>query len=150
MKLKPLFEFDSDISDVQKLGDTPHGNRIIYVVAGGKLWGERVNGTVQSGGGDWVLINANGLAKLDVRKTLKTDDGALIYITYTGLYQFNEELTKRIDEGEGYDFGETLFQVQMQFETGDPRYDWLNTVLAVAEGRETGQKVHYRAFEMVS
>ncbi|WP_456460515.1 DUF3237 domain-containing protein [Reichenbachiella sp.] len=150
MKLKPLFEFDSDISDRQELGDTPFGKRIIYVVGGGRFWGERVNGQALPGGGDWVITNENGLAKLDVRKTLKTDDGALIYITYTGLYQFKKELSEKIEAGQGYEFGETLFKVQMQFETGDERYAWLNTTLAVAEGKETGTKVQYRAFEIVS
>jgi hypothetical protein len=149
MKLVPLFECDSEIADIQELNQTPFGKRIIYIIGGGRFWGERINGKALPGGGDWVLINENGLAKLDVRKTLKTDDGALINISYQGLYQFKDELTARVEKGQGYEFGDTLFQVQMQFETGDDRYAWLNTTLAVAEGRETGSTIHYRAFEMV-
>jgi hypothetical protein len=32
-------------------------------------------------------------------------------------------------------FGETCFVTQPRFETGDPRYAWLNRVAAVGEGR---------------
>lgn len=150
MKLIPLFECDSEIADTQELNQTPFGKRTIYIIGGGRFWGERINGNALPGGGDWVLVNEHGLAKLDVRKTLKTDDGALINISYQGLYQFKEELTTLLDQGHGYEFGDTLFQVQIQFETGDARYQWLNTTLAVAEGRETGTTIQYRAFEMVS
>ena len=149
MKLVPLVEFDSSIAEQQEIGDTPFGKRRVYMVGDGRYWGERINGKNISGG-DWVLINENGLAELDVRKTIETDDGALIYMTYQGLYQFNERLAAQVENGQGYDFGDTLFQVQVQFETGDERYNWLNTTLAVAEGRETGTNIHYRVYEMVS
>jgi hypothetical protein len=42
------------------------------------------------------------------------------------------------------DFGDTLFITQVQFETGDIRYNWLNETLAIGEGRETGGGVEYR------
>ena len=149
MKLVPLVEFDSSIADQQEIGKTSFGQRRVYMVGEGKYWGERINGKNVSGG-DWVLINDQGLAELDVRKTIETDDGALIYMTYQGLYQFNEQLAAQVEQGTGYNFGDTMFQVQVQFETGDERYQWLNTTLAVAEGRETGSTIHYRVFEMVS
>jgi Protein of unknown function (DUF3237) len=149
MKLVPLVEFDSEAADLQEMGHTPFGTRRVYVVGGGNFWGERLNGKAMSGG-DWMLINEKGFAKLDVRKTIKTDDGALINMTYQGYYQYNDALTDQIEKGIGYDFGDTLFQVQVQFETGDDRYTWLNSTLAVAEARETGNNIHYRVYEMVA
>ena len=150
MQLKPLVEFDSDISNLETIGDTPFGTRKIYIVGGGKFWGERINGHALPGGGDWVLINQQGFARLDVRKTIETHDGALINMSYQGYYQYKDDVLKKLEQGVGYEFGDVLFQVQVQFETGDARYDWLNTTLAVGEARETGSTIHYRVFEMLS
>lgn len=150
MKLEFLMTFDSHVKELQKVGATPHGERYIYVVEGGKFEGPILKGKVKDGGAaDWMMIVKDGLSTLDVRKTFETHDGALIFVTYQGLYQFNTELSANLERGEGYAFGDTLFQVQMQFETGDERYSWLNTTLAVAEGRETGKKVKYRAYRLV-
>ena len=148
MKLAPVVEFDSQISDFQELGETAFGERKIYVVGGGRFWGDKLNGSARPGGADWVLVNSAGLARLDVRKTIETDDGALIYMSYQGWYQFDEKITENLAQGIGYQFGDTLFQVQVQFETGDSRYQWLNTTLAVAEGRETGGGIHYRVYAL--
>ena len=150
MKLVRLVEFDSEISDTQLLGDTLFGARKIYVIGGGNFWGDRINGKALPGGGDWVLVNGKGLARLDVRKTISTDDGALINMSYQGYYRYDDILTAQVARGEGYQFGDNLFQVQVQFECGDSRYTWLNTTLAVAEGRETGSTIHYRVFEVRS
>ncbi|HEB28054.1 MAG TPA: DUF3237 domain-containing protein [Porticoccus sp.] len=150
MQLTPLVEFDSEISDLQQIGETPFGNRKIYIIGGGHFWGERINGVALPGGGDWVSVNHDGLAKLDVRKTIKTDDGALINMSYQGYYQYDSAITDKLEQGEGYEFGENLFKVQVQFETGDPRYDWLNTTLAVGEAKETGKTIIYRIYEMIS
>lgn len=150
MKLVPLVEFDSEISDLQQVGDTPFGNRKIYIVGGGRFWGERINGIALPGGGDWVLVNQQGLARLDVRKTIKTNDGALINMSYQGYYQYDADIMKKLEAGKGYNFGDTLFQVQAQFETGDPAYSWLNTTLAVGEAKENGGNIYYRIYEMVS
>ena len=150
MKLAPLVEFDSEISDLQQLGETPFGNRKIYIIGGGHFWGERINGIALPGGGDWVSVNHQGLARLDVRKTIKTDDGALINMSYQGYYQYDANITQTIEQGGGYEYGENLFKVQVQFETGDSRYNWLNTTLAVGEAKENGSNINYRVYEIVS
>ena len=49
----------------------------------------------------------------------------------------------------GTDYGEHYFMTQPRFETGDPRYAWLNTVVAVGEGRVLPGAVEYRVFQVV-
>ena len=47
--------------------------------------GERLNGTVKgNAAADWMRTSKDGIASLDVRVVVETDDGALIYITYEG------------------------------------------------------------------
>jgi hypothetical protein len=42
---------------------------------------------VQTPAGDWITNRADGSYRLDVRLTLKTNDGALILVTYNGIGQ---------------------------------------------------------------
>ena len=57
----------------------------IAEVSGGSVIGERLNGTVKgNAAADWMRTSKDGIASLDVRVVVETDDGALIYITYEG------------------------------------------------------------------
>lgn len=67
---------------------------------------------------DWLQISPEGYGTLDVKVTLETHDGALIYVTYSGRLQF--------DTGAVY--------ATPLFHTGDERYMWLNRIQAVAKG----------------
>ena len=146
MHLSPLLTFRNTLSAVQPIGDTPFGHRITYIVGEGRFEGERLNGRILPGGGDWLVRGTDGLARLDVRKTFETDDQALIHVSYTWIYKFSDEITARLASGGDCEFGDTLFLTQVQFETGDPRYAWLNETLAIGEGRETRNGVEYRIF----
>lgn len=146
MHLSPLLTFRNTLSAVQPIGETPFGHRITYIVGEGRFEGERLSGRVLPGGGDWLVRGADGLARLDVRKTFETDDHALIHVCYSGLYKFDALVTARLAAGKDCEFGDTLFMTQVQFETGDPRYAWLNETIAIGEGRETQGGVEYRVF----
>jgi hypothetical protein len=147
IKLEPLLRFSNDVT-TQLIGNTPFGERTTYVVDEGVFEGPKLRGRILAGGGDWFVRGANDLARLDVRKTLQTDDGALIHVSYTGLYKFNDRVTRALARGEDAHFGDTLFMAQVQFETGDPRYAWLNETLAVAEARETVAGVEYQLYAL--
>jgi hypothetical protein len=147
LKLKPLLRFSNPVT-VQPIGHTPFGERTTYIVGEGAFTGPKLNGRILAGGGDWFVRGANDLARLDVRKTFQTDDGALIHVTYIGLYKFNAAVTRKLAAGGDSQFGDTLFMAQVQFETGDLRYSWLNETLAVAEARETAAGVEYQLFAL--
>lgn len=150
MKLTPLLTFQNQLRQIQSIGETPFGHRITYIVGEGTFDGPRLKGRILPGGGDWLLKGCSGLSHLDVRKTFETHDGALIHVAYTGLYRFCEQVTSQIDAGASSDFGDTIFQIQVRFETGDARYAWLNETLAVGEGKETRDRVEYQLFALTS
>ena len=85
-----------------------------------------------------------------MRGTLETDDGAHIYIQYHGVLEMNEKVLGALEKGEATDYGDTYFMTQPRFETGDPRYAWLNRVVAVAEGRILPNAVEYRVYELAN
>jgi len=102
----------------EDVGATPHGTLSIFPVIGGSFEGERLRGKVLAGGGDWVSGRADNALELDLRVALETDDGALIYMTFTGLR----------DDAHQY------FRTLPRFETAAPKYAFLNRLLAVGIG----------------
>ncbi|MGH9112140.1 MAG: DUF3237 family protein [Acidimicrobiales bacterium] len=62
---------------------TPMGTRLNYVVKQGVVDGPMLRGELLPGG-DWVLVGSDGVARLNVRATLRTDDDQLVYVTNTG------------------------------------------------------------------
>jgi hypothetical protein len=98
-------------------GPGPHGTRVTFPVTGGSFEGDRLRGKVL-GGDDWTVERPDGMIELDLRITLETDDGALVYMTFQGL---------RSDRAEGGAYFRTL----PRFETADPKYAFLNRLLAL-------------------
>ena len=121
------------------------GTRLFLEVAEGKVTGDRLHATVLPGGGDWIVLGADGWGQVDVRGQLATDDGAFVYTHYTGLLELNEAVMTATTTGAATDWGDQYFRTTPRFETGDPRYAWLTTSLFVAEGHLlAGGGVKYR------
>src|SRR4029077_9370771 len=89
MTSRPLMTVNIAAAPRQELGTVPHGIRSIVPVTGGDFEGPRLRGKVLPGGDDWLLLRPDGVLELDLRITLETDDGALIYMTFQGLRHGN-------------------------------------------------------------
>lgn len=112
----------------------PQGTRTIVQVVGGRFEGPRLKASVQAPAGDWITNRADRSFRLDVRLTLKTDDGALILVTYNGI-------------GQVTDAGASLRMAPL-FETGDSRYVWLTRLQAVGVGERVGTTVKYDIYAL--
>jgi hypothetical protein len=148
-RLEFLYEIQVDLEAPQAVGRGPHGVRNIFYVRSGRFQGPRLRGEVLPGGGDWFLVRPDDVGELDVRITLRTDDGALIYVTYRGLLHPVSQVTAALAEGrelprEGY-----YFYIAPFFETADERYQWLNGTVAVGVGYAVPGGVRYRVFALV-
>ena len=150
MRLEPLCFLHADLKDPIDLGAGPFGNRQIFDVVGGHFQGSGMKGTVLPSGADWILIGPDGVGRLDVRATLRTDDGALVYVQYPGVAIFNEAVMNALATGRETQFGDTDFFTQPRFETGHPDYAWLNSVVAVAEGRVLPNAVEYNVSRVLN
>jgi hypothetical protein len=150
MKLEPLMTLRADLEAPIVIGAAPQGMRTITNVTGGSFEGARLRGRILPGGGDWFLVDGEGVGRLDVRIALETADGARIYVQYYGVGVINEKVKAALEKGGATEFGDTYFMTQLHFETGDARYSWLNRVLAVAEGRLRAGGVEYRIFELAN
>lgn len=131
IELIPLCTIEIVLGDQVFVGSGPAGLRVIAEVASGKVRGDRVRGSLRPhAGADWLTINGT-VGTVDVRSTLETDDGAVVYVTYGG----------RIDLTDGP--GAAPIYMAPRFETGDERYAWLNTVQAVGKGELVGSDLSY-------
>jgi hypothetical protein len=149
LTLKPLLRAEITLAPALELGETPEGRRRIIAITGGSFAGERLRGKVLAGGGDWQVIRADGVAYLDTRYTLQTDDGALIYVRNLGYRHGPAEVLKRVAAGEPVDPSEYYMRTTPWYETGDARYAWLNRTICVATGARRAAAVELDVFEVL-
>lgn len=132
-----------------RIADAPRGSRTILRVAGGQMVGPRLTGKILPGGGDWAVMRPDGIFEVDIRATLETDDGAIIYAHYGGLVRMAPENWQRFLSGDTPASDEYYFRVTPRFETGDDRYRWLNRAIFVGAGFDLPPAPKYRIFEVL-
>ena len=141
-----LYEVSVELGAPQEIGDTRRGTRMIFPFTGGRFQGPRLRGRVLPGGADWLLVRADGTGELDVRGTLETDDGALLYVSYRGYVTRVPELAPRWQAGEAVPREEHYFVVTPYYETAAPQYAWLTQTACVGLGSLIPGGVSYRVF----
>ena len=149
MTFRPLFNLRVDLAAPLDFGQTPVGHRRVINIVGGTFSGDGFTGVVLPGGADWQIIRSDGVAMLDARYTLRTDDGALVQVTSQGLRHGPPEVIARLARGEDVDPREYYFRTAMRFETGAAARLRLNTVLAIGFGRRAANAVHLRVEELL-
>jgi hypothetical protein len=112
-------------SPPEVIGPVAEGLRLNSYMAGGEVTGPHLQGKVRSGGGgDWLTIRTDGVALLDVRATLETGDGALIYLCFTGVSDLGEDGYQKFLSGNPPPTVQLRAAARMQ--TAHPAYHWLN------------------------
>lgn len=144
-----LMELRLEVTASHIMGDTPQGMRRVDVLNKGRFTGPRLNGVTLEGASDLLLRTGDQALKPDVRVLLKTDDDALILLTYRGVRHGPDAVMARIAAGEAVAPEEYYLRTVLQFETASETYDWLNRILAVGVGRREPNGVTYDVFEIL-
>jgi len=147
-RFQHLFDMTVQLEPPQMIGQTPQGSRQIFYVRSGAFEGPRLKGELLPGGGDWFLLRPDNVGELDVRATLKTHDGALIYATYRGIFSASQEAWAKLYQGEPVDRDLYYFYTAPIFQTSATDYLWLNRILAVGVGSAVPGGVSYRVFAL--
>src|SRR3984893_14580080 len=134
LRTRPLFVMRLNVRKLQIVGATPAGYRRMGVVPGGSFDGERLSGEVLDGANDWQTGRPDGATTLNVRLVLKTNDEALIGMTYRAIRYGPPDVLARIERGEVVDPKSYYFRLNPLFETANERYDLLNRVIAIRLG----------------
>jgi Protein of unknown function (DUF3237) len=159
---KPLFdralisalpvEHLCDLSIDLELGQviaTSLGTRMTFVVKGGRFEGPRLRGEMLPGGGDWVSLGTDGISRMDVRATLRTDDGVLIHYESHGILRFPADGRQRMANGERLSFDDSYVRPTPRFETSDERYSWLGGIVTVGYGEYGLGRIDHRMYQVL-
>lgn len=149
LRWRPLMDFFVEVKKPWVVGKTPAADRRIGEISGGRFEGERLRGTILTGGSDWQTVRDDGAWMLDVRVLLETDDGALIGMTYRGIRHGPKQVIDALARGESVSPDDYYMRAVPVFETASSRYDWLNRVISVAHGHRIAGGAIYRAFEVL-
>jgi hypothetical protein len=132
------------------IGTVPHGTRRTAPLTGGTFEGPRLRGTIVPGSSaDWQLLRSDGVLEMDLRFTLRTDDGALISMSACGLRHGPPEAIAAIGRGETVDPSTYYFRTISRFETAHPSYSFLNRLIAVASADRRPEGPIYSIHEVL-
>lgn len=108
----------------------------VIPVTGGTFEGPQLRGTLVPGTtADWLRVEPDGTAHMDVRLVMRTESGQHFYMQYSGVRSGPPEVLAQLGRGEQVDPSEYYFRIAIRFETSDPDLAWLNRVLAVGVGQ---------------
>ena len=116
-------------------------------LTGGTFAGAELNGSLLSGvSADWQIALADGTTLGDIRYTLQTEAGALIYVQSRGVRHGPAEVLARLGRGEDVDAGEYTFRAATRIETAAPELDWLNRGVFISVGGRQPGGVSYETY----
>src|ERR1700724_2991079 len=119
--LTKILRLEASLGDVLDVGNVTQGRRRIVPLTGGTFSGPELNGTLLPGASaDWQIVLPDGTALGDIRFTLQTDRGDLLYVRSQGVRHGSAEVLARLSRGEDVDASEYVFRTSTQVETAAP------------------------------
>ena len=146
---QPIFVISSPLGGIQKLGNTPYGERRIIDIHGGTVEGPKLRGKILPGGADWQIVRADGVVHLQARYTAETATGGRILIDAEGYRHGPTDVMERLARDETVDPSLYYFRTFMRFETADPGSAWLNRILAIGYGARQKGAVRIEVYEVL-
>jgi hypothetical protein len=142
--LSRVYRLEATLGEPLDLGDLAQGRRRIVPLTGGTFAGPELNGRLlPSSSADWQTVLPDGTALGDIRYTLQTDGGALLYVQARGVRYGSAEVLARLARGEDVDVSEYTFRTSTQIETAAPKLDWLGKgVFISVGGRQPGGVIY--------
>jgi hypothetical protein len=141
-RLEFIFAAHVTVGEPLDLGDVGKGRRRIVPITGGAFSGPTMRGTVLGGGADWQIIRDDGVAELEARYTLRTDDGALIEVRNMALRHGPPDVMAALAAGREVSPGSYYFRGATFFETSAERCAWLTKCIVICTGHRDPALVH--------
>jgi hypothetical protein len=146
-RLTQVYRLEATLGPPLDLGDTAAGRRRIVPLTGGTFTGPELNGTLLPGASaDWQIVLPDGTALGDIRYTLQTGGGELLYVRSRSVRHGSAEVLARLARGEEVDPGEYTFRASTAIETAAPRLEWLNKGVFVGVGARQAAGVVYETY----
>ena len=95
-----VYRLEAVLGEPLDLGEASQGRRRIVPLTGGTFAGPELNGKLLPGASaDWQIVLADGTALGDIRYTLQTDGGALLYVQSRGVRHGSAAVLERLGWG---------------------------------------------------
>jgi len=146
--LEFIFNADVTVGSPLELGDVAKGSRRIVPITGGAFAGPLLRGIVLPGGADWQILRSDSVAELEARYTLRTDDGALIYVRNLALRHGPPDVMAALAAGGPVDPGDYYFRGATAFETSAIHYAWLMKHIIICTGAREPARVTLRFYKV--
>jgi uncharacterized protein DUF3237 len=148
-QLEFIFAADVTVDAPLDAGNVGKGTRRFVPIAGGEVSGPKVRGQVLHGGGDWQIIRDDGVAELEARYTLQTDDGALIFVRNYGLRHGPPQVIAALAAGQVVDHASYYFRGATFFETSAAQYVWLMKQIVICVGEREPARVRLKFYQVL-
>jgi hypothetical protein len=148
-ELEFIFSARVTVDPPQELGDIGKGRRRIVPITGGEFDGPLLHGKVLPGGADWQILRDDGVAELEARYTLQTDDGALIHVRNLALRHGPADVMAALAAGRAVDPANYYFRGATSFETAATHYAWLTKHVIVCTGQREAAAVNLQFYKML-
>jgi len=146
-RLTLVYRLEATLGQPLDLGETAHGHRRIVPQTDGTFTGPEISGRLLPGASaDWQVLLADGTVLADIRYTLRTDDGSLLYVRSQGVRHGSPEVLARLARGEDVDASEYTFRTSTQIETAVPGLAWLNKGVFISVGGRRPAGVIYETY----
>lgn len=145
--LTRVYRLEATVGEPLDLGDIAQGRRRIVPLTGGTITGPELNGKLLPGSSaDWQIVLPDGAALGDIRYTLRTDDGILLYVQSRGVCYASADVLARLARGEDVDATQYAFRTSTKIETAAAGLEWLNKGIFVSAGARPGGGVIYETY----
>jgi muconolactone delta-isomerase len=142
-----VYRLEATLGKPLDLGDTAAGHRRIAPLTGGTFTGPQLRGTLLPGASaDWQTILPDGTTFGDIRYTLQTDGGDVLYVQSRSVRHGRPEVLARLGRGEEVDPSEYTFRTSTRIETGAAQLDWLNKGVFISVGGRQPAAVVYETY----
>jgi hypothetical protein len=141
------FTFHAVLGESIQVGG-PFGDRTVVEVKDGWAKGDRITGRIVGPGADWLIVGPDGYGHLDVRGQIRTDDGANLFIHYSGSVHITEAAAAALFSDGETNFGDQYFYTHVRIETGAEQYAWVNRTIFIGQGRVATDGVEYEVYRL--
>ena len=146
-RLRKVYRLEVTLGEPLDFGEVAQGHRRIVPQTGGKFTGPEISGKLLAGASaDWQIVLPDGTSFADIRYTLQTDGGHLLYVQSRGVRHGSAEVLARLGRGEDVDASEYTFRTSTQIETAAPQLDWLNKGVFISVGARQSTGVIYETY----
>jgi hypothetical protein len=146
-RLTKVYRLEATLGPVLDVGEVASGSRRIVPLSGGTFAGPELSGVLVPGASaDWQIVQSDGTAIGDIRYTLQTDSGELLYVQSRSVRHGSAEVLARLGRGEDVDPDEYTFRASTQIETAATGLDWLNKGVFISVGARLPAGVVYETY----